>query len=319
VREGVDAPRPRTVTCERCSALNGSGFDRCIRCGAAISPLARSADRLRAGVDPQRFVATKVILAITFFAFSLQAWLRLRRGDDLGAVLFSSGGHVSRELVLRFGALEPTVEALRAEPWRLLSAIFVHYDGLHLLLNMLALTSVARDAEPVLGSARLALTYVATGIAGFAASAAYLFLSHAGVAPVMAGASGAFFGVMGLVLGYLIQIRSPLWKRFAVRVVLMTLLLGFAVGRGRFGLMTNHLSHFVGLALGIVFGMVFARTRRRPAGVRRSDLWVNVAAAAGLLACVASLVLAQLSPRWQRGPLRSSGPTSTTLPVDSDR
>jgi membrane associated rhomboid family serine protease len=319
VREGVDSPRPRAVPCERCRALNGAGFDRCIRCGAAISPLARSTDRLRAGVDPSRFVATKAILAITFFAFSLQAWLRLRRGDDLGAVLFSSGGHVSRDLVLRFGALEPTVDVLRAEPWRLLSAIFVHYDGLHLLLNMLALTSVARDAEPTLGSARLALTYVATGIAGFAASAAYLWLSHAGVTPVMAGASGAFFGVMGLVLGYLIQIRSPLWKRFAVRVVLMTLLIGFAMGRGRFGLMTNHLSHFVGLALGSVFGMLFASAKIRRSNAKRSDLLVNVAAAAGLLACVASLVLAQLSPRWQQGPQRSSSSTSTTLRVDSDR
>jgi membrane associated rhomboid family serine protease len=316
VREGVDSSRSRTVACERCSALNGTGFARCIRCGAALSTLARSADRLRAGVDGERFFATKAILALTFFVFSFQAWLRLRHGEELGAVLFSRGGHASREMMLRFGALEPTVEVLRSEPWRLVSAMFVHLDGLHLVLNMMALTSVSRDAEPELGSARIAVTYLVTGIAGFAASAAYVWLSHAGAAPIMAGASGAFFGVMGLMLGYLVQLRSPLWKRYALRVVLMTLLLGFAMGQFRVGLLTNHLSHFVGLVLGSVLGMVFARFKPSRAG--RSDLWLNIAAAAGLLVCVASLVLSQLSPLGQGQP-RSSWPTSTTLPMNSDR
>jgi predicted Na+-dependent transporter len=96
----------------------------------------------------------------------------------------------------------------------------------------------------------------------------------------------------------------------------MTLLLGFAMGQVRVGALTNHLSHFVGLLLGCVLGMVFAKFK--PSRARRSELWLNVAAAAGLLACVASLVLSQLSPRWQGQP-RSSWPSSTTLPMNSDR
>lgn len=314
--EGVESSRQRSVTCERCSALNGAGFDRCIRCGAALSTLARSADRLRAGVDPSWLLASKLLIGLTFLAFSLEAFLRLRGGEDLARVLFSRGGHASREMLLRFGALDPTPTVLRAEPWRLLSAVFAHQDGLHLLLNMLALTSVARDTEARFGSARLALTYVLTGFAGFAASAGYLWLTHAEVMPLMVGASGAVFGVMGLMLGFLVQTRSPAWKLFAVRVVFMAVVLGVAVGQAR-GHLTNHLSHVVGLVTGSVMGMIFARAKRPPG--RRSDLWMNVLAAAGLVFCLASLVLSMLSPRGGQGPERSSGSTSIPLPMNSDR
>ena len=151
-----------TRTCERCKALNGAGFARCIRCGAGLAPLARGVDRLNAGVDPAEYPVTKILLAMTFLAFALQAYLQLRRGESIGVVLFSAGAPQSRALLrselLRLGALDPTLAAVLAQPFRLLSAMFVHKDALHVVLNMLAFTSAARDAEPLVGSARLALT-----------------------------------------------------------------------------------------------------------------------------------------------------------------
>jgi rhomboid protease GluP len=320
VRDGADPSRPRAVACERCDALNGAGFDRCIRCGAALSPLARSADRLRGGVDPEHLLATKAILVLTFLAFVVQTLMRMRRGEELHAILLPENSFSAREMLqfemARQGALRPTASAVGAEPWRLLSAMFVHRDVLHLLLNMMVFRSVARDAEPMLGSARLILVYLATGAAGFAASIAAATLSHANAPGLMLGASGACFGVMGLVLGYLLRRRSPQLTRFAVRVVLVSVLLTFAIGQIRFGVLTNHVSHFAGLAVGFVFGIFYASSSPRRS---RSEMGVNLIAAIGLVACVISLVLAQLSFGGLRGRGGSSDPATIAPAVDSVR
>lgn len=193
---------------------------------------------------------------------------------------------------LRFGALL-ILPGASFEPFRLLSAVFVHMGVLHFAMNMMTLGMLARAAEPAVGSARFAITYVITGLLGFAASAAWNILVQPEVV-CTAGASGAVFGVMGLLLGWLVRRRDPRWKDLALQAVFYIVLFGFVVNASNTGIRINNAAHIGGLIAGALLGAIYAVPgRRRYEGV------VNAGALAGVLACVAALALAQRSPVWR--------------------
>jgi membrane associated rhomboid family serine protease len=82
--------------------------------------------------------------------------------------------------------------------YRLITAMFIHYGLLHLLLNMWALWILGRQLEAVLGRGRFLALYLLAGIGGNVA--AYLFSPNA----LSAGASTALFGLFG---AYAIVVR----------------------------------------------------------------------------------------------------------------
>ncbi|HVK70060.1 MAG TPA: rhomboid family intramembrane serine protease [Polyangium sp.] len=313
--EEAHSSRTKAVPCARCGALNGAGFDRCVRCGQALSTVARSVDRLGARLDPDALLASKLVIGLTLLVFAAQVYVALRtRGseDALSALLRPAPIDT-----LRFGAVH--VLLVFAEPWRLVSAMFVHFGALHLLGNLFVLSWLGRIAEPAVGPARFLLTYVVAGVFGFVASMAYTILFDPAGGALTAGASGAVFGIMGLVLGMLYRQRNPQWKRFALQAVLLNVVFGFAINQANVGVLINNIAHLGGLAVGILLGVIFAQPVRVSNRSGKSDLGMNVAAVLGLLTCVASLVLAQLSPTWrelQQSEGRSSRRAVPTEAVD---
>ncbi|MCA0754656.1 rhomboid family intramembrane serine protease [Paenibacillus sp. N4] len=86
------------------------------------------------------------------------------------------------------------------EPWRYLTAMFMHAGLEHLLYNMFALLIFAPPLERLLGSVRYAFFYVLCGIAGNVMSAlANTIESDSGI-HIGVGASGAIYGVYGAFL-----------------------------------------------------------------------------------------------------------------------
>ena len=86
----------------------------------------------------------------------------------------------------------PTDGVADGQWWRLLTACFVHYGALHLLLNAYALLQLGPALESALGRVRFTALYLVAGLAGSAASYA--------LGPVnarAAGASGAVYGLAG--------------------------------------------------------------------------------------------------------------------------
>jgi membrane associated rhomboid family serine protease len=278
------------VLCGRCGALNGGDFGRCIRCGIELAALAERVQRARGGLDGRNLLATKILGVLTVFVLTGQMWAAHAQG--LGPL-----SKWTRANCLRFGALQ--LEPGRAfEPFRLLSAIFVHMDVVHFGMNMLALSFLARAAEPAVGSARFAIAYVITGIAGYVASAAWsLFVQPETVCT--AGASGAVFGVMGLLLGWLLRRRDPRWKDLAVQAAISVVLFGFAVNALSDDLRINNAAHLGGLVTGVAFGLSYAGPP-----LRRLEGALKLGALASVLACVAALVLAQRSPLWRTAETR---------------
>ncbi len=122
--------------------------------------------------------ATRAI-AVALLAWAGAIALFVGDSNDVGVVM--RGGAMVREFVAA------------GEWWRLISAIFVHIGGLHLLVNAIGLWFLGRLCEELFGSARMLAIFAISGVAGAAAS--YL----ASPVGVSAGASGAVLGVLGAV------------------------------------------------------------------------------------------------------------------------
>jgi membrane associated rhomboid family serine protease len=75
--------------------------------------------------------------------------------------------------------------------WQLLTYLFLHGGFWHLLMNMVVLVSFGRELEVRLGSWRVLLLYLLSGVLG---GVGWLLLSGAGDARCI-GASGAVYGV----------------------------------------------------------------------------------------------------------------------------
>jgi membrane associated rhomboid family serine protease len=105
--------------------------------------------------------------------------------------------------------------------WRLLTAAFLHYGPLHLILNMLGLWWFGSLLEQRIGSGRFLLLYLVSGLAG---SAGALVVSPTN--PTV-GASGAIFGILGAGL-VLEQQRDYVFGGSALGVIIANLVLTFA-------------------------------------------------------------------------------------------
>ena len=108
--------------------------------------------------------------------------------------------------------------------WRLLTGMFMHFSFRHMAGNMVYLGIVGATYENITGHMKFFLIYMLSGFGGNVVSCAYHQLS--GHSAVSAGASGAVYGVIGIVV-YLTFISvkkfdaSKLFLRIAIMLVFM--------------------------------------------------------------------------------------------------
>ena len=172
---------------------------------------------------------------------------------------------------LNLGAMQG-VHVHAGEPWRLVTACFLHGGVLHLAFNMLALYGFLGLVEEYAGSAAALCIYLLTGAAGFAMTAYFQ--------PVVTslGASGAINGAIGVTLCIYAQryggIRAlythPACVSLLVQLVFWT---WFSI---RTGSNVDHYAHGGGFALGLVIG--WALTDNSPLVSRLAPVLVATAA-----------------------------------------
>ena len=184
--------------------------------------------------------------------------------------------------MLRFGGIAGTLA--QAQPWRYFSAVFVHFNLLHVGMNCFVLASVGAAAERELGKARFVLLFVLTGALGFVASD----LWAGGISAPTAGASGAVFGLFGSVIGSAYARRDPNWKQILVQNLVWVVVLGFMGS-------VNNAAHVGGLVVGALLGFLFNKEPRK----------LNLDAAFAVVAAV--LVVVLLGERRRFRPPRRSG------------
>jgi membrane associated rhomboid family serine protease len=178
--------------------------------------------------------------------------------------------------LVRLGALERS-RVWAGEPWRLLSAAFLHAGWIHAACNVIVGLSLCRLVERALGPARLLAIYLSSAVAGSA-------LSLLGQDRVSLGASGALFGMAGAVLALHRRALGG-WRPF-LRSSATRWLAGGLLSTSLAGplLVTlDHLAHAGGLAAGVAAAWIATLPhprRRRPRAA--------FAAALALLATAAS-------------------------------
>jgi membrane associated rhomboid family serine protease len=151
----------------------------------AVSVAERTADRI---VDRLRRPWMTVALtgAVVATHLAVGAIPYARGNSDLLGVLIRVRGP---RLLHRCGAMHGA-SLDQGELWRLVSASFLHVEGLHLLLNALALLALGRLIEAVFGPVRLLWLFLVAGAGG-------ALLSWQAGNPLSVGASSAVFGLMG--------------------------------------------------------------------------------------------------------------------------
>jgi len=134
-----------------------------------------------------------------------------------------------------------------SQPWRLLTSLFVHGGIAHLLLNMASLWLLGVLLEPRTGGRRLLAAYLASGLA---ASVATLWYHSGGINST--GASGAIFGLYGLLLVLLVRKKLVLdkWDRRGMLGLVLYLVLSNLIS-GLSGNIDNA-AHVGGLLMGLL-------------------------------------------------------------------
>ena len=173
------------------------------------------------------------------------------------ALVSSSGGPrapISGRMALRWGALAGDLGW--SEPWRQLSAIFVHFGLLHIGFNVLALVSFGRVLERVLGSARFTVLLLTTGALGFVASDVWYVLFPP--AQITGGLSGGIFGLLGAEVGLRFAAGDAGWKRAAVSGAGYAVMMGLIPGQN-----VNNAAHVGGLLSGVLIGWALSHVAGR--------------------------------------------------------
>lgn len=160
--------------------------------------------------------------------------------------------------LLRLGALLIPIPAW-TDAWRLVTACFLHYGWLHLIMNMVSLSLFGPVVERALGFRRFLVLYFATGVTSMAAySLLGVVLAMKNV--VVVGASGSIMGLIGALLGVTLgewlQTRSRALRQ---RMFLIAIIFG---AQTLFDLFTPNIAMFVhdaGAVIGVILGVALRR------------------------------------------------------------
>lgn len=161
---------------------------------------------------------------------------------------------------------------LGGQPWRLITALFLHGGLFHIFFNIWCLWDLGGVCESLYGHVTFAAVYLISGIGSSIASVWW----HPAIPSV--GASGAVFGIVGALIAsyYLGEFTMP---RFAMRGYLRSLLLfvGYNVVIGQVVGGVDNAAHLGGLVTGFVFGALIAKLAPTEDFFRRAAVVLLVA------------------------------------------
>jgi rhomboid protease GluP len=317
--------------CRSCGALVGAGETACAQCGAALVATAveqtgarrpaydREAMRFARAVLSRPYTFTIIFLVANLFIFMLM-W----SASGLKNITLLEFPY---PVLIAYGAKLNSLINTRHEWWRFVTPIFLHVNLIHLMVNMYSLWMVGPYVEKLYGSAKFVVFWVVTGVAGVAASYLTLrpdmpvnsmgrFLFKTADVP-SAGASGALFGLVGVLFVFGIKFRHELPEGFKrafgtglLPMIMLNLFIGY-LGRG----FIDNAAHLGGLGMGAALAVVVGY--KRP-GERASVaiFWHVLQIAALALVAVSFLMVVR---HFQEMPLDPEAAASRSLPVGRDQ
>jgi membrane associated rhomboid family serine protease len=188
---------------------------------------------------------TKALIAVNVALFV---------ATSVGGLNFASNGGTSK-LFEHLSLIPPAVG--HGQWYRLVTAMFLHFNLIHIGFNMYALFLIGPALELRLGRLRYLALYFLAGIGG-----SILTLIGAPVATEAAGASGAIFGLFAAF--YIMARRENLQTGGIVFTIALNLALSFS-----FSNEIDWRGHVGGLVIG---GVIMAILAYAPQGPRRAQL-----------------------------------------------
>jgi membrane associated rhomboid family serine protease len=250
--------------CTECMTMASVG----IRC-PDHSGKAQGVQRVTKGVRRAAFEGTGAKVTKALIGINVAVYV---------AELATGGGvnGIGSTIYLKGVLFGPLLE--QGEWWRLVTAAFLHYGPVHLILNMVALYWFGSLLEERIGSGRYLLLYLVSGLAGSAGS---LLWSNGFQTPTV-GASGAIFGILGAGL-VLERQRDYVFGGSALGVIVINFVFTFSISGISKG------GHIGGLVGGILCALGLTRFGRGHAAYGRPGV-LGVATIA--LVGVASIAIA---------------------------
>ncbi|MBD0371078.1 MAG: rhomboid family intramembrane serine protease [Pyrinomonadaceae bacterium] len=295
----------RPSVCRNCGAIVGAGEAVCPQCGVPLAAAELSPQRRHVyDIETLRFARavlerphtfTLLFLAANLFVFLLM-WAS---SGFTGSALWAFPNAV----LDAYGAkLNYLINA--GQWWRFVTPVFIHVNLPHILVNMWSLWVVGPYVEKLYGSAKFVFFWVLTGVAGVVAS--YLtvrpdlhvnsvgrFLFKTMDNP-SAGASGALFGLVGVLFVFGIKFRHELPEGFKrafgtglLPMILMNLFIGY-LGRG----FIDNAAHLGGFFSGVAAAL-FVGYKRPGQRASVAVFWHVLQIAALVLVAVSFLMVAR--------------------------
>jgi len=233
---------------------------------------------------PYKF--TIILLIANLFVFLLM-W------ESSGLTAQALWQEFPEPVLIAYGAKLNSLINEQHQWWRFVTPMFVHVNLLHVGVNMYSLWMIGPYVEKLYGSAKFVVFWVLTGIAGVVASyltvrpnlpanalGRFLFKNHD---VASAGASGALFGLVGVLFVFGIKFRRELPEGFKrafgtgmIPIITLNLFIGY-LGRG----FIDNAAHVGGLLSGAALAVLVQY--RRPgerAGIAATWRVLQIAALA---------------------------------------
>jgi rhomboid protease GluP len=138
-------------------------------------------------------------------------------------------------------------EVMNGEYWRLFSSMFLHGGLMHIFMNLFGIGATCSLIEPILGRYKTLIAYLISGIG------ASLMSIYWHENTVSVGASGAIFGMMGVMIALLVTKKDNDFK--SIYYVILGLYGGVSLLFGLLGGIDNA-AHIGGLLTGFIIGLI---------------------------------------------------------------
>ncbi len=234
--------RVQTKVCRGCGALVGSEDKSCLLCG---TPVAQETIQQKPRSESwllKHGKTTIILFLMTVFVF-LATWVvTVVNGKSSGLM------SISIKVLNEFGD-KNTPLILKGQIWRLVTAIFLHANLIHIFFNMFAFVQLGLLVEIYYGWERYLFFYIFSGIIGYIASVVFYPNS------ISIGASGAIMGLIGVLLAYCLKNRNQ-WSARLAKILIFWTIVNLIIGLNLSNLIDNA-AHIGGLTSGFLMALPF--------------------------------------------------------------
>ncbi len=220
--------------CDNCGQATPVNLPQCVNCGTisaqsvVADQQARAERRFLSALFSRATPVTYSILIFNLVIYFLMSFV------SSGNIINNLLGGADQLTLIAFGA--KVNELIEEGEWfRFVTPIFIHIGFLHIATNSYALWVIGPLVERLYGSARYLLIYLLSGIGGVIGSFIWQEMMNK-PAGVSAGASGAIFGLFGLLAVFGYRYRSEMPPNFlsaikssVLPVILINLFIGFSL------------------------------------------------------------------------------------------